>query len=117
MKLWVSDFTSLSLNFLLHETGMMKAMLIHRTAVKQQQEAFLVFSTVVIILEKLALFSLGAFSAHQGHLTGPSGSLSLTLPLTSHLSPDFGLSIFQEDSLMSGSSVIHWMMPRARAGG
>lgn len=64
---------------------MMKAMLM--------QEAFLVFGTAVIIIEKLALFSLSAFSAHQGPLSGPSGSLSLTLPLTSHLSPDFGLSI------------------------
>ena len=92
-KLLVSDFTSLSPSFLLHETGMMKAMLMHRAAVKQQQEAFLVFGTAVIIIEKLALFSLSAFSAHQGPLSGPSGSLSLTLPLTSHLSPDFGLSI------------------------
>ena len=92
-------------------------MLMHRTAVKQQQDAFLVFGTVVIIIEKLALFSLGAFSAPQGHLPGSRGSLSLTLPLTSHLSPDFGLSIFQEDNLMSESSAIHWMMPRARAGG
>lgn len=83
---------------------------------KQQQEAFLVFGTALIIIEKMALFSLGAFSAHQGHLTGPSGSLSLTLPLTSHLSPDFGLSIFQEDSLMSGSPAIHWITPKARAG-
>ena len=29
-KLWVNDFTFLSLSFLLHETGMMKAMLIHK---------------------------------------------------------------------------------------
>lgn len=80
-KLWVSDFTFLSPSFLLHETGMMKALLMHRTAVKQQQEAFLVFGTAVIIIEKLALFSLNAFSAHQGHLSGPvapSPSLSLS---------------------------------------
>lgn len=29
-------------------------------------------------IEKLAMFSLGAFSVYQGHLAGPSTSLSLS---------------------------------------
>lgn len=87
-KLWVSDFTFLSPSFLLHETGMMKALLMHRTAVKQQQEAFLVFGTAVIIIEKLALFSLSErFLCSSGPPIWPSGPLSPHSPLTSHLSP------------------------------
>ena len=33
---------------------------------------------VAITTEKLALFSLGTFLAYQGHLAGPSASLSLS---------------------------------------
>lgn len=76
-KPWVIDFTSLSLSFLIHETGMMKAVLTHRIVTKQQQDAFPVSRAGVITIEKLAMFSLGDFSAYQGHLTGSSASLSL----------------------------------------
>lgn len=52
-------------------------MLIHRIVTKQQQEAFPVSRAGVITIEKLAMFSLGEFSAYQGHLAGSSASLSL----------------------------------------
>ena len=60
-----------------------KPCLIYRAVAQQWETAFPVPGTVpplavAITTEKLALFSLGTFLAYQGHLAGPSASLSLS---------------------------------------